>query len=105
MKNLSKYHYRQTHLEWQLLIHNCTVTGTEVGSFSTANTRQGTECSISQESAMRELMMAADHNPVPASRPENVDTWSFVQRSSSRGDREALASRLLMVVLLMTVLF
>ena len=76
-----------------------------MGSFSTANTKQDTECSISQENAMRELMKAADHNPVPAPRPENVDTWSFVQRSSSRGDREALTLRFLMGVLLMRVVY
>ena len=76
-----------------------------MGSFSTANTKQGTECSISQESAMRELMLAADHNPVPAPRPDNVDTWSFVQRSSSSAERKAMAVRLLMGVLMMAVVF
>lgn len=54
---------------------------------------------------MRELMLAADHNPVPAPRPDNVDTWSFVQRSSSSGAREGLAMRLLMGVLMMAVVF
>ena len=52
---------------------------------------------------MGELEMAAEHDPVPAPRPENVDTWSFVQQPSSQGDREAPIVGLVLGVLLMTV--
>ena len=76
-----------------------------MGSFSTWNTKQDSECSISQEEAMEELELAAEPDPVPAPRPENVDKWSFVQRPSSRGDREAPIVGLVLGVLLMTVVY
>ena len=95
---------RQTHQEWEHLIHNCTVSGPEVGSFSTANTRQGSECSISQERAKGVLEMAAEHNPIPAPLPEIVDTWVFVKRGDSGGTREGPALPLLTVIVI-AVLF
>ena len=45
---------RSTHEEWQLLIHNCSIsTGDQL--YSAANTRQHTQCSITQEEASMEV--------------------------------------------------
>ena len=104
---------RSTHEEWQLLIHNCSIsTGDQL--YSAANTRQGTQCSITQEEASMEVthddiyntlytrvQVAAqpEHDPVPAPRPWAVDTWYYVEHGdSSSGQQLAVSSLVVLVV-------
>ena len=45
---------RSTHEEWKLLVTNCSISTGDL-LYSAANTRQGTQCSISQEEASMEV--------------------------------------------------
>ena len=109
---------RSTHEEWQLLIHNCSIsTGDQL--YSAANTRQNTQCSISQEEASMEVtcdciyntlytrvQVAAqpEHDPVPAPRPWAVDTWYYVEHGDSSSGQQLAVSSLVMVLVVAVLL-
>ena len=109
---------RSTHEEWKLLIHNCSISTGDL-LYSAANTRQGTQCSISQEEASMEVnhediyttlytrvQVAAqpEHDPVPAPRPWAVDTWYYVEHVSSSSQQLPVSLVAEAVVVLAVVL-
>jgi len=71
-----------TNLAWQEMISNCSISGDKVGSFNTANFLQDTECTIDQETIRQEVASQHFYDPVPASRPDNVDAWSFLHSAN-----------------------
>ena len=52
--------------------------GDDVGSFNTANTLQQTQCSITEEEAVKEVQSQAPYDPQPDALPDSVDKWNFV---------------------------
>ena len=90
---------RFTHDHWKDMMSNCSAVSEE---FSTVNTRQDNECSISQEEARSEVESQATHNSTAAPQPAGVDTWSYVQSDSSSGSevRSVLIYTILFVFLI-----
>lgn len=91
---------RHTHEMWKEMINNCSISGENVGSFNTANTLQQTQCSITKETAMKEVETQAPHDPHPAGTPARIDVWSFVD--SGAKDNKSI---LMMVTILMSTIF
>jgi len=74
----SKNVISHNHEMWREMIANCSITGDDVGSFNTANTLQQTQCSITEEEAVKEVQSQAPYDPQPDALPDSVDKWSFV---------------------------
>ena len=54
------------------------IKGDDDESFNTANTLQQTQCSITEEEAVKEVQSQAPYDPQPDALPDSVDKWNFV---------------------------
>ena len=59
---------------------NCSVSE----EFSTENTEQNNNCSMSLADARLEVESQAQYNDTAAPQPDSVNTWSFLQTSASQ---------------------
>ena len=64
------------------MIHNCSISGDDVGKFNTENTDLNTSCTISHQEAQEEVDRQPQYDPHPASLPSSVIEWKYIERSS-----------------------
>ena len=74
---------RHTHDLWHDMVHNCSISDQEAGSFTTINTSLDTECSISPAQAEQEVAQYPDHVHPSAPQPDSVEAWSYIQTSKA----------------------
>ena len=89
---------RNTHEEWKKLLDNCTINDEDVGSFSSVNTGQETDCSIDQRRAEEEVDQYPEYDPHPDPLPDSVKLWNFVRDDQHNSATLTLINILLVVI-------
>ena len=76
------------------MMRNCSVSE----EFSTANTGQGNQCSLSESEAREEVERQAPHYDTEADTPGHLQTWNYVSSDSGQLQSGTRYSFILLII-------